>query len=326
MKIIVTGGAGFIGSNLTEFLVKIGYKVIILDNFSSGNYDTLKHLKDDLEIIDCDISVQGEWMSYLADCDYAVHLAALADIVPSIREPARYFATNVTGTLNLIEGLRETKVRKMIYAASSSCYGIPKDFPTSEASDTSPQYPYALTKLMGEQLVEHWAKLYRVPAVSLRFFNVYGPRARTSGSYGAVLGVFLAQKLANKPLTIVGNGKQTRDFTYISDVIAAIYAAMQSELRGYRFYNVGSGNTVSVNTLASLIGGTSINIPKRPGEPDCTFADITKIKEELQWKPKVTIERGMTLLQDYDQCWDSAPVWDEASIAEATQDWFKYLG
>ena len=326
MKIIVTGGAGFIGSNLVDFLVKSGFEVLIIDNFSSGSYGNIKHLEGQIEVIECDISIKGDWMACLSSCDYVVHLAALADIVPSIKEPERYFAANVIGTLNLIEGLRDTKIRKMIYAASSSCYGIPKSFPTCESSDMSPLYPYALTKLMGEQLVEHWANFYRLPDITLRFFNVYGPRARTSGTYGAVLGVFLAQKLANKPLTIVGDGRQTRDFTYVSDVIDAIHAAIKSDLTGYKFYNVGSGKTVSVNKLAAIIGGAAINIPKRPGEPDCTFADINKIKTELGWEPKVSIEQGMTLLQGSDECWETAPVWDKDSIAEATQDWFKYLG
>lgn len=326
MKIILTGGAGFIGSNLAEFLLDSGYDVLILDNFSSGNYENIKNLKGKIDVIKCDLSIKGSWLQHLTDCDYVIHLGALADIVPSIKEPARYFASNVTGTLNLIEGLRDTKVRKIIYAASSSCYGIPKIFPTNEDTLTSPQYPYALTKLMGEQLVEHWSKLYRIPAVSLRFFNVYGPRARTSGTYGAVLGVFIAQNIAKKPLTIVGDGNQTRDFTYISDVISAIHTTMMSDWGGYKFYNVGSGNTVSVNKLAALIGGKTINIPKRPGEPDCTFADISKIKKELGWEPKVTIEEGLARLKDSGQSWETAPVWDEESIAKATQDWFKYLG
>ena len=177
-----------------------------------------------------------------------VHLAALADIVPSIQQPEKYFRANVAGTLNLLEILRKTKVKKFIYAASSSCYGFPKKFPTKEDSEISPQYPYALTKFMGEQLVEHWSRLYNIPCTSLRFFNVYGPKARTSSNYAAVLGVFLAQIIAKKPLTVVGNGEQTRDFTYVSDVCLAYsglfrlirtYSGLFGLIRGVSFFLLG---------------------------------------------------------------------------------------
>ena len=187
-------------------------------------------------------------------------------------------------------------------------------------------YPYALTKMMGEQIVEHWSAVYKIPAISLRLFNVYGPRARTSGTYGAVLGVFLAQKLAGKPLTIVGDGKQTRDFTYVSDVVNAIYMSLISKFIRFEKYNVGSGTTVSVNTLAAMIGGDVVAIPKRPGEPGCTFADITKIGKDIGWHPSVSINVGLSrLLKDLDH-WKTAPVWDPESIEQATQDWFRYLG
>ena len=146
---------------------------------------------------------------------------------------------------------------------------------------------------MGEQLVEHWSKIYQIPSISLRLFNVYGPKARTSGTYGAVLGVFLAQKLAKKPLTIVGGGEQTRDFTFVSDVVSAINVSMLSEKEEFCIYNVGSGTTVSVNTIAEIIGGATVHIPKRPGEPSCTFGDITKIQRELNWSPKIGLEEGM---------------------------------
>ena len=326
MKVIVTGGAGFIGSNLVQVLVDKGFQVTIIDNFSSGSYENIAEFQDRITVINADISVSDGWEEALLDSDFVVHLAALAEIVPSIKKPTKYFQANVTGTLNLLEGLRKAKIKKLIYAASSSCYGLPKRFPTNEESEFSPQYPYALTKLLGEQLVQHWSQLYGIPSISLRFFNVYGPKARTSGSYGAVLGVFLAQKLANKPLTVVGTGKQTRDFTYVSDISAAILVSLFDLNKRYRYYNVGSGATISVNRLASLVGGLTVSIPKRPGEPDCTFADISKIKNELGWQPKVSVEEGMKLLLKNTKHWERAPVWDPESIAIATKDWFKYLG
>ena len=255
-----------------------------------------------------------------------VHLAALADIVPSIQLPVKYYQSNVTGTLNLLEGLRNSKLRKIVYAASSSCYGLPESYPTNENAKISPMYPYALTKYMGEQLVEHWSKVYGLPSIALRLFNVYGPRARTSGTYGAVLGVFLAQKLAKKPLTIVGTGEQTRDFTYVSDVVLAIYASLLSERKDFSVYNVGSGATVSVNTIAKIIGGPKVHIPKRPGEPTSTFADISRIQQDLGWRPQVKIQDGMKILMENLSYWENAPVWDADTISLATKDWFKFLG
>ena len=160
------------------------------------------------------------------------------------------------------------------------------------------RYPYALTKYLGEQMVMHWAQVYRLPAVSVRFFNVYGPRARTSGTYGAVFGVFLAQLLAGQPLTIVGNGEQTRDFTFVSDVVDALLTVAASDKIG-EIYNVGSGKPVSVNELVRLLGSPpSVNIPKRPGEPDCTWADISKIRTELGWEPKISFADGVRVMRD----------------------------
>ena len=186
-------------------------------------------------------------------------------------------------------------------------------------------YPYALTKNIGEQYVMHWNQLYNLPAISLRLFNVFGPRARTSGTYGAVFGVFLAQKLAGKPFTIVGDGKQTRDFTYVTDVADAFLKAAESDVSG-EIFNVGSGGTYSVNELVDHLGGEKTYIPKRPGEPDCTFADITKIQKKLGWKPEVSFTEGVQHMLSHIGDWKNAPLWDEQSISNATKGWFKYLG
>ena len=216
-------------------------------------------------------------------------------------------------------------LKRFVYAASSSCYGIPDLFPTNENSEIKPLYPYALTKHMGEELVMHWAKVFKLPALSLRLFNVYGQRSRTSGSYGAVFGVFLAQKLHGKPFTVVGDGEQTRDFIYVSDVASAFLKAAQSDISGEAF-NVGSGNHYSINYLVELIGGNKIHIPKRPGEPDCTFADITKIKRAFNWTPIVNIDHGVKKIINVIDAWKDAPLWDNSSIDFATKSWFNYLG
>ena len=186
-------------------------------------------------------------------------------------------------------------------------------------------YPYALTKFLGEQYVMHWSQTYSLPAISLRLFNVYGPRSRTTGAYGAVFGVFLAQKLAGKRFTVVGDGKQTRDFTFVTDVADAFATAAASDISG-EIFNVGSGATQSINHLVGLLGGPVTHIPKRPGEPDCTFADVAKIHAALGWRAAVPFDDGVRVMLDNIQLWRDAPVWDEESIALATRQWFTHLG
>ena len=325
MKAIVTGGAGFIGSHLVDSLLKENFEVTVLDNFSTGRLENLEHVLEQIELVECDLGVQGDWIQNFTNADWVIHLASLADIVPSIQQPEEYYRSNVDGTFNVLQAAKTAGVKRFVYAASSSCYGIPDNYPTPEHADIRPQYPYALTKRMGEEMVLHWAQVYSFPAISLRFFNVYGPRSRTSGTYGAVIGVFLAQKLAGKPFTVVGDGKQTRDFTFVTDIVQAMISAAKSNRSG-QIYNVGSGTNVSVNRLVELLGGEKVYIPKRPGEPDCTFADIHKIQKELGWKPQVTIEKGIEKILQQIDYWREAPVWTPDSIADATKDWFKYLG
>jgi UDP-glucose 4-epimerase len=324
---IVTGGAGFIGSHLVDRLLADGHKVTVLDNYSTGRPENLSHHEghECLQVIEADINDQRKIWPYFQGVDWVFHMAALADIVPSIQQPEQYYRANVDGTFAVLEAARQAGVKRFLYAASSSCYGIPDSYPTSETADIRPQYPYALTKNIGEQLAMHWAQLYKLPVVSLRLFNVYGPRSRTSGTYGAVFGVFLAQKLAGKPYTVVGDGNQTRDFTFVTDVADVFVTAAQSEVVG-EIFNVGSGNTYSVNRLVELLGGEVIYIPKRPGEPDCTFADTKKIERILGWKAKVSLEQGVVEVLRNIEYWRAAPVWTPDAIAHATADWFKYLG
>ena len=231
MRSIVTGGAGFIGSHLVDKLLDMNHDIVVLDNFSTGRKENLSHVEGKIKLVECDLSIKGDWVKEFNGVDWVFHLASLADIVPSIQNPEGYFRSNVDATFYVLEAARYANVKRFIYSASSSCYGIPDKYPTPERSDIQPQYPYALAKRMGEELVEHWAQLYNLPAISLRFFNVYGTRSRTSGTYGAVFGVFLAQKIAGKPYTIVGDGNQTRDFTYVTDIVSALIAARSEERR-----------------------------------------------------------------------------------------------
>lgn len=326
-NVLVTGGAGFIGSHLVERLLDDGHAVRVLDNFSTGRPENLGHLQDHNGLIvhEVDVADYESIQPFFADIDWVFHLAALADIVPSIQQPLAYHRTNVDGTVSVLEAARVAGVERCVYAASSSCYGIPDEIPTPETAPACPQYPYALTKHLGEQIALHWAEVYDLPVLSLRLFNVYGPRSRTSGTYGAVFGVFLAQKLAGKPFTVVGDGTQTRDFTFVTDVVDAMVCAAESDIRNGVF-NIGSGRTYSVNLLVELLEGEFIYIPKRPGEPDCTFADTTKTMRELGWKPQVSFQEGIKTMLDNIDYWREAPVWDPQSICEATQDWFAHLG
>jgi len=303
-----------------------GHQVTVIDDLSTGRLDNLSQVisRRELTVHQVDVADHSALIPHFQGVDWVFHLAGLADIVPSIQDPLRYYRANVDGTVAVLEAARETGVKKLVYAASSSCYGIPDRFPTPETAEIRPMYPYALTKNLGEQCVMHWHQVYGLPSVALRLFNVFGPRSRASGTYGAVFGVFLAQKLAGKPFTVVGDGTQTRDFTYVTDVAEAFALAARSDVAG-QVFNVGSGNTYSINHLVSLLGGEVVHTPKRPGEPDCTFADVTKIHHTLVWSPRVSFEEGVGLMLANIGQWKDAPVWDIDSIAVATNDWFKYL-
>ncbi|MBI2140922.1 SDR family oxidoreductase [Candidatus Woesearchaeota archaeon] len=328
-RAVVTGGAGFIGSHMVELLLSKGFHVIAIDDMSNGQQDNIDLFKGnpDYEFHRIDLAKEFNDSTF-KDATYVFHMAALADIVPSIEQPLKYHEANVTGTIRALEASRKYGARKFIYAASSSCYGIPDQYPTPETAEIRPQYPYAFTKYVGELCTMFWHRLYGLPVISLRYFNVYGTRARTNDTYGAVFKVFLAQKLHGKPLTIVGDGTQTRDFTFVTDVAKATLIAAESDVVG-EIINIGTGKPQSVNYLAKLIGGKdgkTMHIPKRPGEPESTHADIAKATKLLKWKPEVSFEEGVKIMIDNIDYWKAAPLWDEKSIGQATEKWFEYLG
>ena len=323
MKIIVTGGAGFIGSNLVDKLVTLGHKVTVIDNLITGSIKNLKKSKKKIKFIKKSI-LDKNLNRYFKKIDCIFHLAGLADIVPSIENPKKYFENNVTGSMNILEFARKHKVKKFIYAASASCYGTPKKIPINEKDKIDTKYPYALSKNLAEQMIMHWGKIYNINTISTRFFNVYGRRSRTTGAYGAVFGVFLAQRVRNNPLTIVGDGTQTRDFIHINDLVEALIKVMRHSKKN-EIFNIASGCEVSINEIAKLIGGKKVNIPKRPGEPDRSLADISKIKKRLNWKPKINIKDGVQDLVNNIKDYETAPLWTPKKIAKATKQWFKQL-
>ena len=295
-KSVITGGAGFIGSNLADHLVKIGHKVVILDNFVSGKKSNLSHhKKKNLKVIKIDISKSKNLDKYFKGTDYVFHLAALAQIIPSFNYPKKYFKNNVIGTIKVLEAAKKTNIKKLIYAASSSCYGVPKKFPTSEKDKIDLKNPYAVTKFIGEEIVMRYASMFKMPNVSCRFFNVYGPRLNISGQYSAVIGNFLSQKKNNKKLTIVGDGKQTRDFIHVNDLSKALIKIIKSK-KVNKIYNLGSGKRTSINTIAKIFGGKKKFIPARPGETKHSLASISKIKKDLNWSPKMSVKQGIKKL------------------------------
>ncbi len=323
---VVTGAAGFIGSHMVDLLIERGFEVRGIDNLYAGRLDNLRQVQSNprFRFVNQDIRQTEADDPAFTGAQYVFHFAGIGDIVPSIEKPVDYMSTNVMGTVKALEAARHAGVKKFVYAASSSCYGLATELPTKESTPIDTKYPYALSKYQGEQAVLHWGKVYHLPVNSVRIFNAYGPRSRTTGAYGAVFGVFLAQKLANKPFTVVGDGTQTRDFVFVTDLARAFLAAAETD-RSQEIFNVGAGKPQAVNRLVELLQGPIIHVPKRPGEPDCTWADISKIRSQLGWEPQVSFEQGVSeMLRNIDY-WRQAPVWDPDSIREATKSWFAAL-
>ena len=323
--VLITGGSGFIGSHTVDLFINKGFKVRVIDNLVGGNEDNILQHKNnpDFEFINSDINLISPSNSFFRDLSSIIHFAGIGDIVPSIEDPVKYMETNVMGTINILEAVRKNKIGRFVYAASSSCYGQ-ANTPTDENHPISPEYPYALSKYQGELAAMHWRKVYGLSVNSIRIFNAYGTRVKTTGAYGAVFGVFFKQKLSNSPLTIVGDGTQSRDFVYVSDVAEAFFLASQTPIDG-EVFNLGANNPQSIIKLAAMISSDHEFIPKRPGEPECTWANINKITNLLGWLPKISFEQGFGLMIKEIDNWSDAPLWDKKSIDEATKTWFKYM-
>ena len=322
---IVTGGAGFIGSHMVDLLRGEGVTVRIIDNLTGGRRANIEHLDDDPEVTfhELDIRDTSSCRKIMVGASYVFHFAGIGDLVPSIDKPLDYMSVNVQGTASILEAVRGNPLDRFIYAASSTCYGLAQT-PTREDHPICPEHPYALSKNLGEQTVLHWSKVYGLPINSVRIFNAFGLRSRTTGAYGAVIGVFIRQMLAGKPLTIVGDGSQRRDFLNVKDVVRGFWSVATKGRPG-EVYNLAAGNPQSVNRLAELIGGETVYIPKRPGEPDETHADISKIQSDTGWTPRMTFEEGVAEILARKEYWADAPLWDVDSIAQATDNWFKML-
>jgi UDP-glucose 4-epimerase len=294
IKIVVTGGAGFIGSHIVDAYVEKGFDVHIIDNLRGG---IKEHCNLKAKFHNKDIRDPSDIQSIIAGAQFVFHTAALPRVQYSIEHPDETHAVNVTGTLNMLIAAQNGNVKKVIYSASSSAYGDQKKMPLREEMEAKPKSPYGLQKYMGELLCQTWSEVYGLPTVSLRYFNVYGPRQNPDGAYALVIGKFLKQKSEGKPLTITGDGEQTRDFTHVKDVVSANILAAESDAVGKgEVFNIGAGKNFSVNQVAKLIGGPTEHVSARL-EPKDTLADNTRAKKMLGWEPKITLEDGIAELQ-----------------------------
>lgn len=289
-KYLVTGGAGFIGSHIVDRLIKDGHEVIVVDNFCSGKEENLNSKAEVFNLDISDPANKEKITSLMSDCVGVFHLAALARVQPSIEDPVGFNKANVDGTLNILICAKNAGVKRVVYSASSSAYGDATIFPTPEDHPTDPLSPYGLQKLIGEQYCRVFHHCYGLETVSLRYFNIYGERQSLSGAYCLVMGIFCNQRINNQPLTIVGDGEQRRDFTYVGDASNANILAMNSENVGFgESINIGNGDNRSVNDIADLIGGEKIYLEKRL-EPQETLADNSKAIKLLNWQPTTSVE------------------------------------
>jgi len=296
-KILITGGAGFIGSHLADELIKRGNKVRIIDNLSNGKKENLnlkaEFFKEDI----CDFE---KIRPLFKDMDFVFHLAALPRVPLSIKDPITTSKVNILGTINVFKSAIDNNVKRTVFASSSSVYGAQDKLPLVEDMKPNPLSPYGLQKLVGEQTAKLFSSLYNTQIVCLRYFNVYGPRIDFSSDYSLVLGKFLRFKKENKPLTIFGTGEQTRGFCYVSDIVRANILAMESpKLKGGEVINAGQKNSYSIKRLAELIGGEIEYLPERKGDPLHTKADVSKAKNLLGWSPEIDFEKGVEITKEW---------------------------
>jgi UDP-glucose 4-epimerase len=284
MRTLVIGGAGFIGSHLVDALVREGCNVRILDNFATGRRE---YVNPAAQIREGDIRAIDSIRPAFAGIDCVFHTAALPRVMLSIEHPVETHMVNVVGTLNSLIAARDAGVGRFIYSGSSSVYGDQDALPLRETMTPNPLNPYALQKLTGEQYTRMFHRLFGMKTLTLRYFNVYGPRMTTEGAYVTVVGVFIRERLAGRPLTIHGDGTQTRDFTYVSDVARANLAAMNCVIADGRAVNIGRGNAMSVNEIAAVVGGPTVYSERRPGDARATLADLTESRKVLGWEPQV---------------------------------------
>ncbi len=297
MKYLVTGGAGFIGSNLVDELIRLGNDVVVIDNLSTGKKE---NINPKATFHNADVADFEAIKPLFSGVDYVFHLAALPRVLLSMQEPVKTSKTNLMGTISVFKAAAESKAKRVIFYSSSAVYGNQKKIPFKESMEPSPVSPYGLQKLVGEQFAKLFSDIYHIPIISLRFFNVYGPRIDFDSDYGLVIGKFLYASINNQPLTIFGDGNQTRGFCYVGDVVDASIKAMESSnLKGGEVINISSKESYAVNDLAKLIGGNITYMPKREGDPLDTKADVSMAKKLLQWESQINLNEGLKKTKEW---------------------------
>lgn len=296
MKYVVTGGAGFIGANIVEHLLDGGHEVVVIDDLSTGKRERVPDAAKFVEgsITDLDLVTHE-----VSGADGIFHLAAIPRMLMSIDDPIRTNHANVVGTLTVLWAAKNAGVRRVVYSASSSAYGMQSILPFVETMQTRPMNPYGLQKFVGEEYCRLFSELYGLQTVSLRYFNVYGGKFQSAdGAYPLVIALFLQQRVAGKPMTMTGDGEYRRDFTHVRDVVRANMLSMESVRVGKgEIINIGAGHNYSVREIADLIGGPVEFISERPGDPRATLADRIKAKELLGWEPQISIPEGIAELK-----------------------------
>jgi nucleoside-diphosphate-sugar epimerase len=290
---LVTGGAGFIGSHLTERLVALGHRVRVLDNLTQGRREWVPAAAEFIEGDITDLALCRRASEGVAG---VFHLAAMSKVAPSIDRFEFCTEQNIIGTQNVLLAARDAGVRKVVYSGSSTYYGNGAA-PQAETALPNCLNPYAVSKYVGEQFCEIFTRLYRLPTVTLRYFNVYGARQPAVGAYALVLGIFLDQWRRGEPLTVHGDGAQRRDFVHVSDVVEANLAAYRGEAAGVAL-NVGSGKNISIQEIAHSISSRQVRLPRRAGDAEVTLADIGKIRKLLRWEPRVSFTEGLRGLME----------------------------
>jgi len=288
--VLVTGGAGFVGSHLVNALLDRGLRVRVIDNLATGKREVLN---PGAELVEADIRDLEAIRPAFKDVDCVFHAAALPRVPLSIEKPIETHMVNVVGTLNVLIAARDAHVRRLVYSGSSSVYGDQPHLPLREDMPPNPLNPYALQKLTGEQYTRLFHRLFSMETLTLRYFNVFGPRMAHEGAYVTVISVFLRARREGKPLTIHGDGEQSRDFTHVFDVVRANLAAMDCAIADGRAINIGHGRNISINRVAELIGGPTVNLPPRPGDARHTLADNSEAQRVLGWRPEVSFEDGL---------------------------------
>jgi UDP-glucose 4-epimerase len=323
VRAIVTGGAGFVGSHLVEHLLAEGGEVDALDRQAQPRNLQAVSAHPALRYIPCDLEQPGG-ENFCRPADVLFHVAGYGEMLAALQHPADYVRANVLGTAHALDLARAAGCRRVVYAASSSCYGPHPPVPTDETADCPTTHPYAISKWLGEEYLFRTAPVYGIEVNTLRFFTVYGDRMRRSDALGPVLNIFLAQKANGRPLTIVGDGTQGRDFVHVQDVARAFVAAATSPRYGEMF-NIGAGETQTINRLAELIGGPVVYVPARHGDPHTARANIAKAVRLLHWAPEIPFEDGLGAMLAHVEDWREAPVWTPATMEQGTRLWQELL-